>query len=151
MLGQQIWKMNMHMELYDMMSIVDVSRKCSNITNTGKASEDDQKKFCLFRSGITPGHRRWSWVLIINRLRICYWLTVMPRRFETSWSVSMNKAVLNDWACWWRISSSSSSIHKWTLLLMLLDLRCNSQNTELRRRGSQKLPIELQHGRSGQD
>jgi hypothetical protein len=39
------WKlqMNMHFEQYYIMSIIDGSRKCPNITNIGKASEDDKK------------------------------------------------------------------------------------------------------------
>jgi galactokinase len=35
--------MNMYFEQYDMMSIIDGSWKCPNITNTEKASEDDRK------------------------------------------------------------------------------------------------------------
>jgi hypothetical protein len=34
--------MNMHFELYDMISIIDGSRKCPNIKKTGNTSEDDQ-------------------------------------------------------------------------------------------------------------
>ena len=86
------------------------------------------KTFCLLRSGITPGQWRWSRVRWVNELRILYWHRVMPRRFGTSSSVSMNKEVLNNWDCWWRISSGSRTIHKWTLLHMSLDLRCNSQS-----------------------
>jgi hypothetical protein len=36
-------QMNMHFELYDMMSIIDGSRKCPNITTTENASEEDLK------------------------------------------------------------------------------------------------------------
>jgi hypothetical protein len=49
------WQMNMHFEQY-MMSIIDRSRKCPNITNTQKVSEDDKK--CWRGSRITPGRRR---------------------------------------------------------------------------------------------
>jgi len=86
------------------------------------------KTFCLLRSGITPGQRRWSRVRWVNELRILYWRRVMPSRFGTSLSVCMNKEVLNNWVYWWRISSSSRMIHKWTLLHMSLDLRFISRS-----------------------
>jgi hypothetical protein len=38
-----MWQMNIYFEQYDMMSIIDGSRKCPNITNTEKALEDDRK------------------------------------------------------------------------------------------------------------
>jgi hypothetical protein len=36
------WQINIQFEQCDMMSIIDGTRKCPNITNTEKASEDDQ-------------------------------------------------------------------------------------------------------------
>jgi hypothetical protein len=36
-----MWQMNMYFEQY--MTIIDGSRKCPNITDTEKASEDDRK------------------------------------------------------------------------------------------------------------
>lgn len=35
--------MNMHFEQNNMMSIIDGSQKCPNVTNNEKASEDDHK------------------------------------------------------------------------------------------------------------
>lgn len=45
---------DMHFERYDMMSIIDGSRKCPNVTNSEKASGDD-KTNCWLRCAIAPG------------------------------------------------------------------------------------------------
>jgi len=50
------WHMNVHLKQYDMMSIIDGSWKCPNITNAEKASED-YKKICWCGNGIIP---RWQ-------------------------------------------------------------------------------------------
>jgi hypothetical protein len=46
---QQIGQINMHFEMYDMISIIDGSRKCPNITKTEEASEDDQKSLLTWK------------------------------------------------------------------------------------------------------
>jgi hypothetical protein len=45
----EIKKMKKQFEQCDIMSITDVSRKCPNITNTEKASEDDQKNMLAWK------------------------------------------------------------------------------------------------------
>jgi hypothetical protein len=58
-----MWQMNTYLEQY--MSIIDGSRKCPNITDTEKASEDDRKKICWLGSQQEcPGRRR------VNQLQI---------------------------------------------------------------------------------
>jgi len=43
------WQMNVHFQQYYIMSIIDVSRKCPNITKFEKASEDDQKNLLAWK------------------------------------------------------------------------------------------------------
>lgn len=43
------WQMNTHFEQRYIMSIIDGSRKCPNITNIEKASEDDQKNLLAWK------------------------------------------------------------------------------------------------------
>ena len=120
------WQMNMHFEQYVMIAITDRLPKCPYI-QTLKRCQKIIKNICGSGTPITDGRWSWSRVGQVSWLRICYWHTVMPRTFGTISSMLMNKEIFNDWACWWRSSSSSSAIQKWTLLCMLLKLRSYSR------------------------
>ena len=120
------WQMNMHFEHYVMMSITDRVPKCPYI-QTLKRCQKIIKIICGSGTPITDGRQSWSRVGWVRWLCIWYWRTVTQRTFGTISSVLKNKEIFNDWACWRRISSSSSLIQKWTLLCMLLQLRSYSR------------------------
>jgi len=88
------WQMNMHFERYDMMSIIDIWRKCPNVTKTEEASEAWKRN--------NHRRRRWSRVRWITWWWIWYWRRLTPRTFGESSAVCMKRAVFNNRVCWWR-------------------------------------------------
>jgi hypothetical protein len=56
------WKMNMHFEQYDRMSITDGSQKCPNITSNEKVSENVQKYLLAWK-------RDNAWTAALSRVR----------------------------------------------------------------------------------